>query len=47
MNSDQILVMEGGRVAEEGRFRKLARFRYVDIEEDDEEEEGQMMGTKK
>ena len=38
MNSDQIFVMENGRVAEEGRFRDLNRFKNTAIEEEDEEE---------
>lgn len=36
MNCDHIVVMEGGHVGEEGRFRELKRYQHVEMEEEDE-----------
>lgn len=36
MNSDQIFVMQTGKVAEQGRFKDLERFRNTKIEEEEE-----------
>jgi len=35
MNSDQIFVMEGGKMAEEGRFKDLNKFKNTKIDEEE------------
>ena len=34
MNSDQIFVMESGKMIEEGRFKDLNKFKNTNIEEE-------------
>ena len=38
MNSEHIMVMDNGTVAEQGRFKDLNRYRDMKIDEEDEEE---------
>ena len=46
MKSDQIFVMNGGRVVEEGKFHELARFKNIDADEEGDEVEGNTGGHK-
>ena len=43
MNSDQIFVMEGGKMIEEGRFKDLNKFKNTNIEEEQEESPTKML----